>query len=54
MPLGLKELMNVAEGYVLVAILAAVLELNAVEIKLRAVLNISVYSLSQGDPFIFN
>lgn len=42
MPLGLKELTMLAGGYVSVAVLCAVLELNAVETKLRAVLNISI------------
>lgn len=42
MPLGLKELTMLAGGYVSVAVLCAVLELNAVETKLRAALNISI------------
>lgn len=41
-PLGLKELMMLAGGYVSVAVHCAMLVLNAVETKLRVVLNISI------------
>lgn len=42
LPLGPQELTMLAGGYVSVAVLCAVLGLNAVESKLRAVLNISI------------
>lgn len=42
LPLGPQELTMLAGGYVSVSVLCAVLGLNAVESKLRAVLNISI------------